>query len=216
MGNDHAIRFGGVETAEGFVFERSGGALPLDFANTLDERPRGGLERLADYGDLIRWAEQSGLLDAQQSAALAAMAAADPDAAAKAHAEARSIRELIFATARAAVQESAPPAAEVRRWNSWRRRVDKQRSIVSSPMGLQWQVPDIASQLDGILLAIAEAAIALFTDPLAQGRLRLCAADNCDWTFLDRSRRQNRVWCDMSVCGNRAKASRHYRKASQP
>ncbi len=216
MGNDQAIRFGGMETPEGFVFELSGGALPLDFANTLDERPRGGLERLADYGALIRWSEQSALLDAQQSMALAAMAATDPHAAAKVHAEALSLRELIFATARAAVQEHELPAAEVSRWNSWRRRVDKQRRIISSPMGLQWQVPDIADQLDGILLAIAEAAMALFTDPQTQRRLRLCGADNCDWTFLDRSRRQNRIWCDMSVCGNRAKASRHYRKASQP
>ncbi|WP_343545821.1 CGNR zinc finger domain-containing protein [Sphingomonas paucimobilis] len=216
MGNDQAIRFGGMETPEGFVFELSGGALPLDFANTLDERPRGGLERLSDYGALIRWSEQSGLLDAQQSAALAAMANTDPDAATKVHAEALSLRELIFATARAAIDACALAASEIERWNRWRRRIDKQRSIVSSSAGLQWRVADITSGLDGILLAIAEAAITLFTDPLAQSRLRLCAADNCDWTFLDRSRRQNRIWCDMSVCGNRAKASRHYRKASQP
>ncbi|MEL4068692.1 CGNR zinc finger domain-containing protein [Ochrobactrum sp. GPK 3] len=39
-------------------------------------------------------------------------------------------------------------------------------------------------------------------------RLKICA--NCGWLFLDQSRNRSRVWCDMTVCGNRAKASRHY------
>ena len=41
-------------------------------------------------------------------------------------------------------------------------------------------------------------------------RVRICA--NCGWLFLDRSRNGSRVWCDMTVCGNRRKASRHYRR----
>mgnify|MGYP000976657348 CR=1 FL=1 len=39
-------------------------------------------------------------------------------------------------------------------------------------------------------------------------RLKICA--NCGWLFIDQSRNRSRVWCDMMVCGNRAKASRHY------
>lgn len=39
-------------------------------------------------------------------------------------------------------------------------------------------------------------------------RLKICP--NCGWLFLDRSRNRSRAWCDMAVCGNRAKASRHY------
>lgn len=215
MCSDRAIRFGGRETPEGFVFELSGGARPLDFANTMDERPRGGLERLADYRELIRWSEQSGLLDGRQSASLAAMAAGNPSAATRVHAEALALRELIFATARSAIQACDLSGTDVGRWNAWRRQVYKRRRIVSSPRGLEWRVTDITAQLDGVLLAVAEEAIALFTDPLARGRLRLCAASSCDWLFLDRSRRQNRIWCDMTVCGNRAKASRHYRRIAQ-
>ena len=41
-------------------------------------------------------------------------------------------------------------------------------------------------------------------------RLKICP--NCQWLFLDRSRNRSRAWCDMAVCGNRAKASRHYRR----
>ncbi len=41
-------------------------------------------------------------------------------------------------------------------------------------------------------------------------RLKICG--HCGWLFLDRSKNRSRFWCDMSVCGNRAKASRHYRR----
>ncbi len=40
-------------------------------------------------------------------------------------------------------------------------------------------------------------------------RLRRCASDTCRWVFVDRSRGGRRRWCDMSVCGNRAKVRRH-------
>ena len=42
--------------------------------------------------------------------------------------------------------------------------------------------------------------------------IRQCANDACRWLFLDGSRNASRRWCDMSACGNRAKARRHYLK----
>lgn len=41
---------------------------------------------------------------------------------------------------------------------------------------------------------------------------RLKACGHCGWLFLDRSKNRSRFWCDMAVCGNRTKASRHYRR----
>jgi hypothetical protein len=43
--------------------------------------------------------------------------------------------------------------------------------------------------------------------------VRECAANWCDWLFLDNSRNQSRRWCDMKICGNRTKASRYYRRS---
>ena len=58
---------------------------------------------------------------------------------------------------------------------------------------------------------IAFAAMALaFSPELA--RIKSCP--NCDWLFIDRSRNQRRRWCDMEVCGNRAKSRRHYARAT--
>ncbi|WP_119258791.1 CGNR zinc finger domain-containing protein [Shinella zoogloeoides] len=57
--------------------------------------------------------------------------------------------------------------------------------------------------------ATARSALLLIARPEPE-RLKICP--NCGWLFLDRSRNRSRAWCDMAVCGNRAKASRHYRR----
>jgi predicted RNA-binding Zn ribbon-like protein len=58
-------------------------------------------------------------------------------------------------------------------------------------------------------------ALARLAEPLVgaiaagdTGRFRICANDGCRWVFEDRSRGGRRRWCDMSSCGNRAKAQR--------
>lgn len=57
--------------------------------------------------------------------------------------------------------------------------------------------------------ATARSALVLATFAEPQ-RLKICP--NCQWLFLDRSRNRSRTWCDMTVCGNRVKASRHYQR----
>lgn len=36
-------------------------------------------------------------------------------------------------------------------------------------------------------------------------RLKVCANQECQWAFFDRSRNQQGNWCDMALCGNRLK-----------
>jgi len=60
--------------------------------------------------------------------------------------------------------------------------------------------------------ATAHSALRLLADGEA-ARLKICG--NCGWLFIDRSRNRSRTWCDMTVCGNRVKASRHYRRKRQ-
>src|SRR5437867_266741 len=51
-------------------------------------------------------------------------------------------------------------------------------------------------------------ARALLAEAAARTRWRACAADTCEWLFLDRTKNRTRRWCDMKICGNRAKARR--------
>ena len=43
-------------------------------------------------------------------------------------------------------------------------------------------------------------------------RVRRCADPRCARVFLDSTKNGRRRWCDMSTCGNRAKAARHRAK----
>jgi predicted RNA-binding Zn ribbon-like protein len=53
----------------------------------------------------------------------------------------------------------------------------------------------------GRLLAIVAQAI----DDGTWQRLKACPAETCQWAFYDESRNRSAVWCNMAVCGNRAK-----------
>lgn len=63
----------------------------------------------------------------------------------------------------------------------------------------------------GLTLGAAAAISAMrLLDPKTMARTKVCP--NCDWLFIDRSKNRSRLWCDMAVCGNRAKARTHYRR----
>jgi predicted RNA-binding Zn ribbon-like protein len=61
-----------------------------------------------------------------------------------------------------------------------------------------------------IRLAVSEAVLDVFSYPAEL--VRRCANPTCVLLFLDLSRNARRRWCDMSTCGNRAKAATHYRR----
>jgi len=63
------------------------------------------------------------------------------------------------------------------------------------------------------LSAMAREAVLLFASS-SRERIRECAADDCGLIFYDESRSNNRRWCSMQRCGNRAKVRAHRAKAS--
>jgi len=58
------------------------------------------------------------------------------------------------------------------------------------------------------LAAMAREAVELFAED-KQERIRECAAVDCGLVFYDESRSNNRRWCSMHRCGNRAKVRAH-------
>jgi len=66
-----------------------------------------------------------------------------------------------------------------------------------------------AAAPDGLDVAAAHSALRLIAAPEPE-RMKICA--NCGWLFIDRSKNRSRTWCDMAVCGNRAKATRHRKR----
>ena len=94
------------------VFDLSGGHPALDLVNTLDDRfaEAGPVELLADYGGLLRFAQQTGLLHPRQGRLL--MKSVRPQAAAGALRSARELREALAAAFYASLAGRPPPDPE--------------------------------------------------------------------------------------------------------
>ena len=73
-------------------------------------------------------------------------------------------------------------------------------------------MPPRGARPDGLDAATAHSALRLIAMP-DPDRMKICR--NCGWLFIDRSKNRSRAWCDMAVCGNRAKANRHYRRKKE-
>ncbi len=204
------VRRGGRRTPRGFLFEVSGGDPSLDFVNTVDLRPLASRkELLATYADVPSWARQAGLLTREQEAALVKKASRDREAAERARKRLVEARECLFQVLIAFVEGKDVPGDALDRWNRLVRRAAERFELVPLRERFAWRSASDPGELDFLMWTIVHAAVALLTGPEAP-RIRSCASESCDWMFLDRSRRGNRRWCDMTVCGNRAKARRFY------
>lgn len=212
-----AVRFGGMPTSSGYRFELTGGNLALDLANTVDKRPApDARELLTDWSRLIDWSEQTGVVALATARRLRREGARRPEEALAVLRRVRFIRESLHSLFRSVAAGSGLPASDLTVLND-ALPIALQRLRVQPTGGgaaaWAWAHPEDA--LDGMLPPIVRAAADLLVDAARLSRVRACeAADTCGWLFLDLSRNRSRRWCDMTVCGNRAKARRHYARAT--
>ena len=194
------------------AFEWIGGALPLDFVNTVSWTDDGlAEERLERYEDLVGWAEAAGVVSARAGARLRRQARINSRAAGDALARAHRVRGVLHEAFTAAAAGRPVSGAALRELNTALATAATRLRL--EPDGSAWTLAVGAAPagLPGLLDRVVwEAARLLASDD--RPRIKHCAADDCGWLFLDRSRNQARRWCDMKVCGNNAKARRFYRR----
>ena len=65
----------------------------------------------------------------------------------------------------------------------------------------------------GLVMELLPALVELAAQ---RDRLRICGNRLCRFVFVDRSRNGSRVWCEMAVCGNRAKGGRFRHRLGPP
>jgi predicted RNA-binding Zn ribbon-like protein len=193
-------------------FDLSGGVLCLDFANTVSERgsPSRSWDYLHGYDDVIIFARDEGILTPRDAREVLAFSQSKPQERAKVHRTAITLREAIYRVfaAQAKSQEAMPE--DVQMIEGFTREAIKHRQLSYSGQHYRWEwKPEKDEMLGWVLWPIAESAAELLTTAELK-RVRTCAGAKCEWLFLDESRNHSRRWCDMSVCGNREKAKRHY------
>lgn len=204
------VRRGGIQTHEGFRFEFSGGDLALDFVNTMDSRPtEHPKELLPRYADLAAWGRQAGILAGRQERALRRESRRRPAEAEQIRKMAVALRECLFQVFTAITDRREIPSDLLPEWNRFVLRAMAHYELFQNKDGFSWRPRSEPLELDSMLWPVIHSAIMLSTGPHAC-RIRRCASSSCDWLFLDKSKRGNRRWCDMTVCGNRAKARRFY------
>jgi predicted RNA-binding Zn ribbon-like protein len=75
----------------------------------------------------------------------------------------------------------------------------------------------LESEADGVDGAVGR-ILTIVQESIAQGtwiRLKACREHTCEWAFYDHTKNRSGAWCNMGVCGNRAKA-RAYRERHAP
>jgi predicted RNA-binding Zn ribbon-like protein len=192
-----------------------GGAACLDFANTSSGRGSPHrLEHLRSYELLLVWGEHAGLLPASLHQALSRLALGQPAAAARVLRRALALREAIHAIASALAHHAAPPAGALLIVNRELSLAMSRAALHSTAHGFAWDWSGAELALDLPIWPIARSAADLLTEN-AQDRVKQCAGAHCGWVFLDLTKNNRRRWCEMEVCGSRAKVRRYRERQRQ-
>jgi predicted RNA-binding Zn ribbon-like protein len=173
-----------------------GGRICLDFLNTANWTSDGKIadERLASAQDLAIWCNTAGL----QGLALPGDERLQKDVL-----EFRNtLRNIVVAL----ICGDEPASPDVEDFNRIATRTETYQLMKPAPHGL------VFSPQTTFTKAISLLAVSLLSDVNEIGRVKMCPSDNCGWLFLDESKNRRRQWCSMDLCGNRAKARRHYRR----
>jgi predicted RNA-binding Zn ribbon-like protein len=185
-------------------FHRVGNHLATDFVNTVydPEHPEGSLRSAKD---VVAFLAETEALDAAGAAELRRRVAGD-EPSRRFLDRALALRAAL--TAALAAFEAAKPIPQ--------RALATLNDVLRAGAGYEQLVPhrrrgyEVAyrqtrADLASALVPVARAAAHLLAD--REAPVRKCAGEGCVRYFYDDSRTRRRRWCDMAVCGNRAKAS---------
>ena len=193
-------------------WEATSGDLSLDFVNTGQWNEAGPWpERLQRFRDLVRWARDAGTLDPERSSRLLEASERHPHRAKAAFERALEVRGVLHAIFESLAAQRPPVHSDLRV-------LDEEIATSFAAAHLQYRAGRIArdwsedaEDFGQVLRPIVSAATDLLLGARVT-RLRSCASPLCGRLFLDESRNGMRRWCDMQVCGSRAKARRYYER----
>lgn len=191
-----------------FVVPRRG--LAVEFANTLMWRGSAPVESLHTAGDLVAWLSANQAMPPGALDDLAEWFDGHPAHAATFLHDAIELRETIYRLLRSVAASLAPDTAALRDLNNALRAAPQREFVERTDDAYGWRItatPVAAEILAPVLWSAADVLVG--PDSV---RVRECANHGCLWLFLDDSKNGSRRWCSMQMCGNRAKAQRHYQR----
>ncbi|QFU15766.1 CGNR zinc finger domain-containing protein [Microvirga thermotolerans] len=188
-----------------------GGILALDFTNTSSGRGCATHQdhiRRAEH--LLLWAVHAGLFAEADAERVRRRLARDRGKAEELLARALALREVLYRVGSAIAGGREPDPRDLDGLRDDFRDLLAPASLERFEDGrYDWRFPE-TSVTAFVLGPIVHSAVEM----LRQGqleRLKQCPGrdGDCGWLFYDRTKNASRRWCEMSVCGNRAKVRRH-------
>jgi predicted RNA-binding Zn ribbon-like protein len=194
------------------------GILALNFTNT--SSGRGGpehLEHLRAAGDVLAWVHHAGGLTDDELERAARLAPPGSAAAERLFEAARALREAIYGIGLAFAERRQPPPAALAALAAIHADCLSTARLVPRPNGgFAWGWALEENLTHAVLGPIALSAAGLLLG-MDLGRVKQCGGQHCGWLFFDQTKNKRRRWCEMSVCGNRAKQRRlRRRRAARP
>ena len=183
----------------------------FDFLNTRGTENGFPLERLLSLDQALSWFVDRGVIHREGADLARARVATQPTAAAKDLDRVHGVRDALREVAEAITERRAPRATALSTVN---RALHARQVIelVPAPDGCNVDHRHVGDPIDDALARLADPLVTELTAGQPD-RIRVCGSDTCQWIFYDASRTARRRWCDMSTCGNRAKAARHRARA---
>lgn len=181
----------------------------LDWVNSVSRSTgREFHEAILEYGDLLLWSTQAGTLTEKRATQLSAVARADPEGAEAARLRSVEVRESMFRVFEAIIHDGSPPESDMKVINGELAGALPYLRVEAASAGFDWvwcsKTVDLGMPIWPLVRGAAELLVSPDLNLVGQ-----CASDTCLWLFLDRTRNHARRWCDMKVCGNRAKVRQH-------
>jgi predicted RNA-binding Zn ribbon-like protein len=187
----------------------------LDYANT--RMYRGGaapVEQLGGWAELLDWIGGAALLSADAAAELRGWTTAHPEQAASLFAEAIALRELVYRVFSAVASGKPVAEGDLAGLNLALTEAPPRARLARLAGAYAWRIEHARLSAPALLAPILWSAADLLVQA-PHRRIRQCANPECLWLFIDASKNGTRRWCDMTACGNRAKARRHYLRSKQ-
>ena len=182
-----------------------GGELAWDFTNTSSARGSPAhQEHLRDFDTLMQWVEHARVMPPSDCAHIRSTLSGHPRRARRVFERAIKMRELIW-TIGTALAELRPVSARLLDLLSAAHAENLRHAEMRTRLGSYIWVFDPRRDIEAAILGpITLSALTLLMEKDLL-RTRRCAGQECGWLFFDTTKNNGRRWCEMRVCGNRAK-----------
>jgi predicted RNA-binding Zn ribbon-like protein len=179
----------------------------FDFLNTDDLENGFRVDRIPTLDAALDWFVERGVIHIEGAQRSRAQAAVDPAAGKRELARIQRVRASLREVADSIAEQRAPKVGALETVN----RALHARQVIEllpAPDGVSVDHRHVGDPIDDALARLADPLVKELTGGHPE-RIRICDNDTCRWVFYDTSRTGRRRWCDMSTCGNQAKAARH-------